>query len=129
VAVRPEVDKARGVKACCDVVNRGVAFWKGKYVRRHHRRSADRARCKNRQEIWSRRRLIRNRTASITGFPRVVKDLVIIGNGGAEFGARGYVTAYHADTGKQALAFLHRSQSEGRARQCRERQGDERTRL
>ena len=25
----PEVDKARGVKACCDVVNRGVAFWKG----------------------------------------------------------------------------------------------------
>ena len=35
--------------------------------------------------------------------PRVVKDKVIIGNGGAEFGVRGYVTAYDARTGTQAF--------------------------
>jgi len=42
---------------------------------------------------------------SITGAPRVVKGKVIIGNGGAEIGARGYVTAYDAATGKQAWRF------------------------
>src|SRR3546814_3778635 len=35
----------------------------------------------------------------------LVKDMVLIGNGGAEFGVRGYVTAYDADTGKQRWRF------------------------
>ena len=38
---------------------------------------------------------------TITGAPRVVKDKVIIGNGGAEYGVRGYVSAYDAETGEQ----------------------------
>ncbi len=38
---------------------------------------------------------------SITGAPRVARGKVIIGNGGAEYGVRGYVTAYDADTGEQ----------------------------
>ncbi|HBD98171.1 MAG TPA: PQQ-dependent dehydrogenase, methanol/ethanol family, partial [Gemmatimonadetes bacterium] len=38
---------------------------------------------------------------SITGAPRIAGDKVIIGNGGAEYGVRGYVTAYDADTGEQ----------------------------
>ena len=42
---------------------------------------------------------------TITGAPRVVKGKVIIGNGGAEFGVRGYVTAYDAETGKLAWRF------------------------
>ncbi len=46
---------------------------------------------------------------TITGAPRIVNGMVIIGNGGAEFGARGYVTAYDADTGEAAVAFLHRA--------------------
>jgi quinohemoprotein ethanol dehydrogenase len=37
---------------------------------------------------------------SITGAPRVVASNVVIGNGGAEFGVRGYVSAYDADTGE-----------------------------
>jgi outer membrane protein assembly factor BamB len=48
---------------------------------------------------------------TITGAPRVIKGKVMIGNGGAEYGVRGYVTAYDAATGKQALALLHRAQS------------------
>lgn len=38
---------------------------------------------------------------TITGAPRVVNGNVIIGNGGAEFGVRGYITAYDAKTGAQ----------------------------
>jgi quinohemoprotein ethanol dehydrogenase len=42
---------------------------------------------------------------TITGAPRVVKGMVLIGNGGAEMGMRGYVTAYDADSGKQLWRF------------------------
>jgi quinohemoprotein ethanol dehydrogenase len=38
---------------------------------------------------------------TITGAPRVFKGKVIIGNGGAEYGVRGYITAYDAETGEQ----------------------------
>lgn len=41
-----------------------------------------------------------------TGAPRTFKDKVIIGNAGADFGARGFVTAYDAATGKQAWRFF-----------------------
>ncbi|MFP3335131.1 PQQ-dependent dehydrogenase, methanol/ethanol family, partial [Pseudomonas sp. SIMBA_064] len=46
------------------------------------------------------------RSYTITGAPRVVNGKVIIGNGGAEYGVRGYVTAYDAETGKQAWRFF-----------------------
>ena len=39
---------------------------------------------------------------SITGAPRIAAGNVIIGNGGAEYGIRGFVTAYDAETGEQA---------------------------
>jgi quinohemoprotein ethanol dehydrogenase len=42
---------------------------------------------------------------TITGAPITFKDKVIIGNGGADFGARGYVTAYEAATGRQLWRF------------------------
>ena len=43
---------------------------------------------------------------TITGAPRVVKGKVIIGNGGAEYGVRGYVTAYDAETGELRWRFF-----------------------
>ncbi len=46
---------------------------------------------------------------TITGAPRVVNGLVIIGNGGAEYGVRGYVTAYDAADRQAGLALLHRA--------------------
>jgi len=101
----PGVDKARGVKACCDVVNRGVAFWKGRVFVGTIDGRLIALDAKTGQELWSAQTLDPKSNGIITGFPRVVKDLVIIGNGGAEFGKRGYVTAYHADSGKQAWRF------------------------
>jgi quinohemoprotein ethanol dehydrogenase len=38
---------------------------------------------------------------AITGYPRIANGKVLIGNAGAEFGVRGYVTAYAAETGEQ----------------------------
>ena len=40
----------------------------------------------------------RERSYTITGAPRVAKGKVYIGNGGAEYGVRGYVTAYDSET-------------------------------
>jgi alcohol dehydrogenase (cytochrome c)/quinohemoprotein ethanol dehydrogenase len=101
----PEVPGEWGVNACCDVVNRGVALWEGKvFVGTIDGRLAalDAA---TGQEVWDVNTIDRSKPYSITGAPRVVKGKVIIGNGGAEFGVRGYVSAYDAATGELAWRF------------------------
>ena len=47
----------------------------------------------------------RTRAYTITGAPRVAKGKVYIGNGGAEYGVRGYVTAYDSESGDQVWRF------------------------
>lgn len=98
----PKVNKADGYKGCCDVVNRGVAVWKGKvFVAAYDGRlfALDAA---TGSKAWEVDTIIdRKFSYTITGAPRVYKGKVIIGNGGAEYGVRGYITAYDADTGKQ----------------------------
>ena len=85
----PKVDKSRGVKACCDVVNRGVAFWKGSvFVGTIDGRLISLNASTGKQN-WSAQTLDLESNGTITGVPRVVKDKVVIGFGGAEFGARG----------------------------------------
>ena len=56
-------------------------------------------------EVWSTVTVDQTKMYTITGAPRVVKDKVIIGNAGAEFGVRGYVSAYDANTGELAWRF------------------------
>ena len=98
----PGVDRANGFKGCCDVVNRGVAVYKGKvYVGAFDGRlvALDAA---TGQKVWEQDTIIdRAYSYTITGAPRVIKGKVLIGNGGAEYGVRGYVTAYDAETGAQ----------------------------
>ncbi|HWW64753.1 MAG TPA: PQQ-dependent dehydrogenase, methanol/ethanol family [Sphingomonadaceae bacterium] len=104
-AYDPEVPKETLVTACCDAVNRGVAVWKGKvYVGTLDGRlvALDAGTGK---PVWSVQTTDRTKPYTITGAPRVVKDMVIIGNGGAEFGVRGYVTAYNAATGAKKWRF------------------------
>ena len=55
--------------------------------------------------IWDINTIDRSRPYTITGAPRIVKGMVLIGNGGAEYGVRGYLTAYDADTGRQIWRF------------------------
>ncbi|RYD93897.1 MAG: PQQ-dependent dehydrogenase, methanol/ethanol family, partial [Sphingomonadales bacterium] len=55
--------------------------------------------------LWSVETVERDSKHTITGAPVVFKGKVVIGNGGADFNARGYVTAYDQATGKQAWRF------------------------
>jgi quinohemoprotein ethanol dehydrogenase len=101
----PGVPRAKGRDACCDVVNRGVAVWKGRvYLGTLDGRlvALDAATGK---PVWEVLTVDPARPYTITGAPRVVEDRVIIGNGGAEFGVRGYVSAYDADTGALVWRF------------------------
>ena len=101
----PEVPGEWAVNACCDVVNRGVALWEGKvFVGSLDGRliALDAA---TGRELWDVNTIDRSKPYTITGAPRVVKGKVLIGNGGAEFGVRGYVSAYDANTGKLDWRF------------------------
>lgn len=101
----PFVPGATGVKACCDVVNRGVAAWKGRlYFGTLDGRliALDAATGK---PVWSIVTVDQTKPYTITGAPRIIKGKVLIGNGGAEFGVRGYVSAYDADSGKLVWRF------------------------
>jgi len=101
----PQVPREIARKACCDVVNRGVAVWQGKvFVGTLDGRllALDAASGKT---LWSRMTVDPAQAYTITGAPRVVKGKVLIGNGGAEYGVRGYVGAYDADTGELAWRF------------------------
>ena len=55
--------------------------------------------------VWSTVTVDQSKPYTITGAPRVFKDKVIIGNGGAELGVRGYVTAYDVESGDLAWRF------------------------
>jgi len=104
-AYDPKVPREVGAKACCDAVNRGVAAWKGKiYVGTLDGRlvALDAATGK---PLWEVMTVDQTGTYTITGAPRVVEDKVLIGNGGAEFNARGYITAYDAEDGDQVWRF------------------------
>jgi quinohemoprotein ethanol dehydrogenase len=101
----PEVPRAWGRYACCDAVNRGVAVWKGTvYVGTLDGRlvALDSASGRPRWEVNT---IDRTKPYTITGAPRVVKGKVLIGNGGAEYGVRGYLSAYDAATGKLVWRF------------------------
>ena len=90
-----------GPRTCCGDVNRGVAMHgdlvyagllDGRLV------ALDRA---DGSVRWTVQTTPAGSDYTITGAPRVIGDAVVIGNGGAEYGVRGYVTAYDAETGTQ----------------------------
>lgn len=110
----PKVPGERAVYSCCDVVNRGVAAWNGKiYVATLDGRliALD---ATNGKPVWSVTTVDMAKPYVITGAPRVFKGKVIIGNSGAELGVRGYVTAYDAETGRQAWRFYTVPNPEGK---------------
>lgn len=101
----PEVPGETGVKACCDTVNRGLAAWGDRlYLGTLDGRlvALDR---ETGQVDWEVQTTDPEQAYTITGAPRVIDGKVIIGNGGAEYGVRGYVAAYDADSGKEIWRF------------------------
>ena len=103
----PQVFRGMQNQGCCDAANRGVAVWKGKVYVGVYDGRLEALDARTGEKIWSVDTVIdHERNYTITGVPRIVKDKVIIGNGGAEFGVRGYITAYDAATGKQEWRFF-----------------------
>lgn len=104
----PPVDGSYGRRACCDVVSRGLSVWGGRvYVATLDGWlvALDAATGK---EVWKADTFVDRDTRfyTITGPPIVAKDVVVVGNSGAEFGVRGYITAYDLATGKQRWRFF-----------------------
>jgi alcohol dehydrogenase (cytochrome c)/quinohemoprotein ethanol dehydrogenase len=101
----PKVPGKAAINACCDVVNRGAAAWKGRIYSGTLDGRLIALDAATGKLVWEVMTVPEGRRYAITGAPRVVKGMVLIGNGGAENGMRGYVTAYDADTGNQVWRF------------------------
>ena len=101
----PRVARERAYFYCCDVVNRGVALHNHKvYVGTLDGRliALDQ---RNGTPVWSIQTTDPAKAYSITAAPVIAWDKVVIGNAGSEYGVRGYITAYDAETGKQVWRF------------------------
>ncbi len=102
----PKVPRARAYFICCDVVNRGVALYRGKvYVGTLDGRliALDE---RTGAPVWDVSTADSStKPYAITGAPRIAKGMVVIGNAGAEYGVRGYISAFDAQTGKMVWRF------------------------
>jgi len=101
----PQVPGIWDVRACCGVQNRGVAVWKGQvYIGTLDGRLIS-LQAETGELTWEINTTDQAQSYTITGAPRIIGDKIIIGNGGAEYGVRGYVTAYNPDTGEELWRF------------------------
>ena len=101
----PQVPKSAGANACCDVVNRGVAVYKGRVYSGTLDGRLVALDAATGALVWQVQTTDTSRPYTITGAPRVVQGNVIIGNGGAELGVRGFVSAYDAESGRLVWRF------------------------
>lgn len=90
---------AQGV-ACCDYVNRGVVFYDNKIYMNTLDGQTIAVDANTGKEVWRNKLGDINKGESITMAPLVVKDKVLVGNSGGEFGVRGWLTALDAKSGK-----------------------------
>ena len=101
----PKVPGRAAFNACCDVVSRGGAWFDGLFYLATLDGRLIALDARTGVPRWSVMTVDETKPYTITGAPRVIKGKVLIGNAGAEYGVRGYVTAYDARTGKQAWRF------------------------
>ena len=101
----PKIDKSVRVKGCCGPVNRGVAYSNGKIFIGAYDGRLIALNAQTGEQIWSTQTVDTTKPYTITGAPRIANGKVYIGNGGAEFGVRGYVSAYDENTGEQVWRF------------------------
>jgi quinohemoprotein ethanol dehydrogenase len=95
-------ERQGGPSVCCGDVNRGVAIYGDKI---YAGLLDGRLVALNKETglvDWVVQTTPPGQDYSITGAPRIANGNVIIGNGGAEYGIRGYVTAYDTETGAEA---------------------------
>jgi quinohemoprotein ethanol dehydrogenase len=86
-------------------VNRGVAYAQGQIFSASLDGRLFALDAKTGKLLWTVETTAPNSLQFITGAPRTFNDKVAIGNGGGDFGERGYVTAYEQATGKEVWRF------------------------
>ena len=105
---KPKQNAAARAVACCDLVNRGLAYWPGdaktpplilKTLLDGHIEALN---AKTGELLWKIENSDYKVGSTLTIAPYVVKDKVLVGSSGAELGVRGYVTAYDVHTGEQS---------------------------
>lgn len=101
----PQVDRRVSYRFCCGAVNRGVALWGDKVYSATLDGRLIALKRDTGEQLWSTQTTNTGKNYSITGAPRIINGKVIIGNAGAEFGVRGYVSAYDANTGDMLWRF------------------------
>lgn len=102
----PKVPREWAKMACCDVVNRGVAVYEGKVIFGTLDARLIALDAGSGEKLWEVQAAdIEQYPYTITGAPRVFKDKVIIGNGGAEYGVRGFVSAFDVNSGEELWRF------------------------
>jgi lanthanide-dependent methanol dehydrogenase len=87
--------------ACCDTVNRGLAYANGKIFQNQLDTTTVALDAETGKELWKVKQGDYKQGQTITAAPLVIKDKVISGISGGEFGVRGFVTANDVNTGKQ----------------------------
>jgi quinohemoprotein ethanol dehydrogenase len=101
----PKVSGWSGAMTCCDVVNRGVAVYRDKVYLGALDGRLIALDARTGKVRWSTQTTEPNGVYTITSVPAVGDGLIFIGNAGGEFGGRGYVGAYDAETGKHVWRF------------------------
>lgn len=103
----PQADGQVNRYGCCDAVNRGVAVWEGMvYVASLDGRMFG-LDAKTGKVVWNADTIVdKSRGYTSTGAPQVAGSVVVIGNAGADYDARGYVSAYDLKTGALRWRFF-----------------------
>lgn len=101
----PQVAREWARLACCGPSTRGIAAWNGKIIIAALDGRLIALDAKTGEEVWTTQTFEKDQAYSITGAPRVYDGKVVIGNGGADYGVRGFVSAWDAETGERLWKF------------------------
>ncbi len=86
---------------CCDTVNRGLAYADGIIILNQADTNVVALDAKSGKELWKSTNADPKKGETHTGTTLIVKDKVLVGVSGAEFGVRCHVTAYDLKSGKR----------------------------
>jgi quinohemoprotein ethanol dehydrogenase len=101
----PKVPRSILSKICCDAVSRGVAVYEGKIYLATLDGRLIALNQSSGKPVWSIRTFPTTSNFTISGAPRIVKGKVLIGTAGAEYVARGFISAYDTQSGKMVWRF------------------------
>lgn len=102
----PQVPRQWGRYACCEPVARGLAYWKHSVIIATLDGRLIALDSRSGKPLWTVQTFEQDWPYSITGAPRVFDGKIVVGNGGDDYGTRGFVAAYDADTGTLLWHFF-----------------------